>query len=74
MARLEALRRRAALSQAELAERAGVAKGTVYALEKGAHPRPRGRVMRAIARALGVEPADVEEFRGALGLAGREPD
>lgn len=61
-------RQQAALSQAELAALAHVGKGTIYNIEAGAHPRPRGRVMRAVAKALGVAPARIAEFRGALGL------
>jgi DNA-binding XRE family transcriptional regulator len=52
---LKQIRERAALSQGELAERAGVRRQTVVAIEKG-HSEPHMRTVRALARALGVQP------------------
>ncbi len=57
--RLRELRELRALSQAELAERAGIGKATVSRLEKANHPPPRPRTVRKLAAALGVEPADL---------------
>ena len=53
--KLRALRRQAALSQAELAERAGTTQETISRLECG-HHSARGRTLRKLAEALGVEP------------------
>src|SRR5262245_57445075 len=63
-----ALRRRVPWTQRELATAAGVSPGTIRALEQGSPRRPRPRVIRALAAALGVPPAAVAEFRPALGL------
>jgi DNA-binding XRE family transcriptional regulator len=79
VAKLEDLRRRAALSQEELGTRAGVSSRTIYNIERdrpaGEKPyAPRGKVMRAIAEVLGVAPADVAEFRPALGLPAEDAE
>ena len=53
---LRAARQKAGLTQSELAELAGVARGTVYRLEileRGGYPR----TLRKLAAALGVAPA-----------------
>jgi transcriptional regulator with XRE-family HTH domain len=65
---LETVRRRKPMTQRELAEAAGVSESTIRAIEAGRSRRIHPRVMRAIAGALGVEPAAVAEFRPALGL------
>ena len=66
MASLAALRRRALLSQRDLARRAGVAPSSVYLIEHG-RTRPRGTVIRKLAMALGVsDPMQVDEFRHAV--------
>ena len=44
------------LSQRELADLAGCAKGTVSNLERGTVSGPRPETARALAAALGVEP------------------
>jgi transcriptional regulator with XRE-family HTH domain len=66
---LEQLRRRQPLTQKELALAAGVSVGTVRGIEHGYYKSVRPRVIRAIAEALGVQPADVVEFRPSLGLS-----
>ena len=66
MARLARLRREKPLTQAELANAAGVAEATIRAIENGYAGRLRPRTMRGIAQALGVRPADVDEFRPSL--------
>jgi transcriptional regulator with XRE-family HTH domain len=66
---LEQLRRRQPLTQKELALAAGVSVGTVRGIEHGYYKSVRPRVIRAIAETLGVQPADVVEFRPSLGLS-----
>ncbi len=58
MARLRLLRRQAALSQQELAERAGTTQETISRLERGRHAA-RGSTIRKLAEALGVEPREL---------------
>ena len=53
---LRAWRTYRALSQAELAARAGVTKQTVLALEKPGHRRPHPRTVRKLAKGLGIAP------------------
>ena len=58
MPTLRELRWQAVLTQAELAQNARVSRTTVIAAEKGRRPRPR--TIRALAKALGVKPQDIE--------------
>jgi transcriptional regulator with XRE-family HTH domain len=58
LSRLRALRERAALTQAELAQQAHVTRNTVMRLEAGAYD-PRPGTIRKLARALGVRPAEL---------------
>ena len=53
-----------------LAERAGVAFSTVHLIETG-RSVPRFGVIEKLSRALGVEPAEVEEFAAAIEAAGQ---
>jgi transcriptional regulator with XRE-family HTH domain len=53
---LRAWRTYRALSQAELAERAGVTKQTIIALEKSGHRSPHPRTVRKLAKSLGIDP------------------
>lgn len=62
MASLRELRAERLLSVRELARQASVAPSTVFLIESG-RTIPRQRVARQIARALGVEPMEVDEFR-----------
>jgi transcriptional regulator with XRE-family HTH domain len=55
--RLRSVRRRRALSQEELADKAGVARTTVWKAEADHEVRPV--TVRKLARALGVQPADL---------------
>ena len=58
LTRLRAVRERRALSQKELAERAGVSRGALIQIESGgAEPRPT--TVRKLAQALCVEPPDL---------------
>jgi len=56
--KLRQLRRERALSQQELAERAGTTQETISRLERG-HTAARGRTLRKLAEALGVEPREL---------------
>ncbi|HEV8639419.1 MAG TPA: helix-turn-helix transcriptional regulator [Chloroflexota bacterium] len=56
--RLRALRRRRLLTQKELAAKVGVRWQTISAIESG-HQEPRFSTLRALATALGVDPADL---------------
>jgi transcriptional regulator with XRE-family HTH domain len=58
--KLRRLRRQAALSQQELAERAGTTQETISRLERG-HNAARGSTLRKLAEALGVEPRELME-------------
>jgi transcriptional regulator with XRE-family HTH domain len=53
--RVRMLRLQRALTQAELADKAGLARSTILNIENDAHPTHPGTV-RKIARALGVSP------------------
>jgi transcriptional regulator with XRE-family HTH domain len=57
MAILRALRRRADLSQRELAAQAGIAKSTVAAIEAGEAPDPRWSTVELLVRAAGGQVA-----------------
>ena len=64
MAPLRVLRLNRGLTQAQLAERAGVSEFTVIRLERGQGKRPYPSTRRKLADALGVEIAAVDELRG----------
>ncbi len=68
MARLEEVRRRKLLSQQDLADKAKVAKSTVFLIEAG-RTRPRLSIMRRICEALEVSPEDVDEFMATISKA-----
>ena len=57
--KLKEIRIRAVLSQEDLAKNAGVAAATVNRLEKGKQ-KPNFKTIRKLAKALGVEPAEIE--------------
>lgn len=65
---LAKVRRRKALSVRDLAREAGVAVSTIATLESGRGPTPNPRTVRRLSDALGIDPADVIEFRRTLGL------
>ncbi len=60
---LRACRERALLTQAELAEQAGVSEVTISRLENG-HYEARFSTVRKLAAALGVAPAALMEQEG----------
>jgi transcriptional regulator with XRE-family HTH domain len=62
------LRRRNLLTQHGLAAKSGVSQGTIARIESGKRTELRVGTMKAIADALGVQPAEVTEFRPSLGL------
>jgi DNA-binding XRE family transcriptional regulator len=53
------------LSIRELASEASVAPSTVYLIEAG-RTTPRPRVARQLARVLGVQPHEIDEFRRTI--------
>jgi transcriptional regulator with XRE-family HTH domain len=59
--RLREERRRAGLTQGELAEKAGVGINTVLRIETGGIEEPRVSTLRKLAGALGVEVRDLLE-------------
>ena len=61
MATLRELRPQRLLSSRDLADKAGVAPGTIVRIGAG-EPLPRFVTMWKIAAALGVEPGEIEEF------------
>ena len=59
--KLRTERRRAALTQEELAEKAGVGIATIARIETGDIEEPRVSTLRKLAHALGIEPRDLFE-------------
>jgi transcriptional regulator with XRE-family HTH domain len=57
--KLKRLRRGRALTQVELAEKAGVSQSTVAQIEGGDRPTPHPRTLGKLAEALEVSPADL---------------
>jgi predicted ATPase/DNA-binding XRE family transcriptional regulator len=62
---LRVLRERAGLTQEELAERAGLSRDAISALERGRRNRPHPPTMAAIVDALGLSEAERETLRSA---------
>lgn len=69
---LRTFRTRAGLTQAALAEKAGLSEQAISVLERGTRSRPRADTVRALTRALGLGPAEAVRFhtvaRGKLGV------
>ncbi len=59
--KLNRLRRSKGMTQAELSQASGVAQSTITHIESGKHERPHPGTLRKLARALGVEIADLLE-------------
>jgi len=57
--RIATLREERALTQAELAEKAGISPSTLSLIESGKVPKPHVGTIRKIARALGIEPREL---------------
>lgn len=57
--KLKRLRRGRALTQVELAEKAGVSQSTVAQIEGGDRPTPHPGTLGKLAKALEVSPADL---------------
>jgi DNA-binding XRE family transcriptional regulator len=57
--KLEYYRRGAGLTQAELADEAGVSQATVGMIERGKRPKPHPRTLTKLAEALGISAADL---------------
>jgi transcriptional regulator with XRE-family HTH domain len=55
------IRRLKGFTQQSLADAAGVSKMTVYEIEAG-RTIPQAETIQALSAALGVDPADVDEF------------
>jgi DNA-binding XRE family transcriptional regulator len=68
--KLEDIRRRQFLSRDELARRAGVSPTTIMHIEQG-KVMPKMRTARRIAAALGIEPAEIDEFRALIEPRGK---
>ena len=61
MDRLREERRKAALTQGELAEKAGVGITTIVRIERGDIEEPRVSTLRKLAEALEIRPRDLLE-------------
>ena len=66
--RLRRLREAAGLTQEELADRAGLSRDAVSALERGRRRHPQAQTFRALATALGLSEEEVRELRSAAPL------
>jgi transcriptional regulator with XRE-family HTH domain/tetratricopeptide (TPR) repeat protein len=74
---LRSFRARAGLTQAALAEKAGLSEQAISVLERGTRSRPRADTVRALTQALALTPAEAEHFRtvarGKLGTPRTPP-
>ncbi|WP_331719648.1 helix-turn-helix domain-containing protein [Streptomyces virginiae] len=70
---LHALRRRAGLSQEDLAHAAGVSVRGLSYLEKGRSRGPQRRTVQALAKALGLDAAGARELEDAASVGRRRP-
>jgi transcriptional regulator with XRE-family HTH domain len=61
------------MTQRELAQAAKVSPSTISQIEQGPNRGLRPSIMRKIAEALGVQPADIDEFRPILGVPLEQP-
>ena len=70
MVTLREARLQALLSMRQLARQAGVSPTTIQLLEGGQHS-PQLLTIYKLSRALGVEPAEIDEFRSATVVHGK---
>ncbi|NUR98987.1 MAG: helix-turn-helix domain-containing protein, partial [Kribbellaceae bacterium] len=74
---LRTFRARAGLTQAALAERAGLSEQAISVLERGTRSRPRADTIRALTQALALTPSEADQFRtvarGKLGTPRTAP-
>src|SRR5215218_6840366 len=66
--RLRWLREAAGLTQEELADRSGLSRDAVSALERGRRRHPQLQTIRALATALGLSDEDVQTLRSSTPL------
>jgi transcriptional regulator with XRE-family HTH domain/tetratricopeptide (TPR) repeat protein len=59
---LRAFRARAGLTQAALAEKAGLSEQAISVLERGTRSRPRMDTIRSLTKALDLTPAEADQF------------
>lgn len=59
--KLKRLRRGRAMTQVQLAEKAGVGQSTIVQIERGDRPNPHPGTLGKLAEALSVEPTDLLE-------------
>jgi transcriptional regulator with XRE-family HTH domain len=71
--RLRRLRIAAGLTQAELAERAGMSAKSIAALERGRRQHPHPPTVRALAQALGLSEAERAKLAAASGVRETSP-
>ncbi|MEV6288822.1 helix-turn-helix domain-containing protein [Kribbella sp. NPDC051770] len=69
---LRQLRRAAGLTQEALAERAGVSREAIAALESGRRTRPRPETVAMLTQALAVTPSQLSALRDAVPGAGKD--
>ncbi|WP_427890085.1 ATP-binding protein [Kribbella sp. GL6] len=74
---LRTFRTRAGLTQAALAESAGLSEQAISVLERGTRSRPRADTVRALVQALALTPTEADQFRtvarGKLGTPRTPP-
>lgn len=68
---LRSLRKKAGISQAELARRAQIPQGVLSYIENGRTKHPRIDTMQALARALGCSLEELTQEEGREDAAGR---
>jgi transcriptional regulator with XRE-family HTH domain len=60
---LREVRRRANMTQTELAKRLGIEQSAISRIERGETRSPSHRLVMAICRVLGVDPHEIDEFQ-----------
>lgn len=70
---LRTFRTRAGLTQAALAERAGLSEQAISVLERGTRSRPRMDTVRGLSKALDLTPAEADQFLAVARSKGGGP-